>query len=169
MKLDASPFVAAAPGQNQDASPDLTPRGLDLGELDWAPIASRCAFVRMAGSADSNQQAIPEPGQSSSKANGYGRFVFVTMLADASGGAPPLERGYVMANGLVRELEKGKTAAGKTGTVMTVWRSAGEPRISVNLDLSGVEQVSGHAEYEGEMTVFWGDKKEAVPVRGRCN
>ncbi|MBP0615980.1 hypothetical protein [Jiella mangrovi] len=168
INLDSSPFAAAKPGQSQDSPSGLTPRGLTLGELDWAPIASRCTFVRSDAAGGEKAEVLPAPGQPDAAREGYGRFVFVTMVADDSSGGQPLERGYVMANGLVRELEKGKTSAGKQGTVVTNWRAAGEPRISVGLILSGKHQLDDHTEYSGKMTIFWGDKKEEVPVRGRC-
>ena len=40
--LESSPFAAPKPGQSQEPSSGLTPRGLNRGRLDWAPIASRC-------------------------------------------------------------------------------------------------------------------------------
>ncbi|TFF19789.1 hypothetical protein E3C22_19090 [Jiella endophytica] len=168
LSLEDSPFAPPKPGQSQDSPADLTPRGLSLGELDWAPIASRCTFVRSDASGKAKADPLPEPGRDAGAQEGFGRFVFVTMVADNAGDGSPLERGYVMANGLVRELEKGKTSAGKDKAVVTNWRAAGEPRISVGLILTGSERMDDHAEYTGKMTVFWGDKKEEVPVRGRC-
>ena len=45
--LETSPFAAPKPGQqSQDPSGGLPPRALSLGELEWAPLASRCTFVR---------------------------------------------------------------------------------------------------------------------------
>ncbi|MAU98053.1 MAG: hypothetical protein CMP81_19615 [Fulvimarina sp.] len=164
--LESSPFTAPKPGQSQEPSSGLTPRGLNLGRLDWAPIASRCAFVRT--DEGGKPEVLPEPGTDEKVDDGYASFVFVTMVADHAGEGQPLERGYVMANGLVRELEKGKTAAGKDGAVVTNWRAAGEPRISVGLVLTGTQMLDDHVEYTGKMTVFWGDKKEEVSVRGRC-
>ncbi|MBO0905769.1 hypothetical protein [Jiella sonneratiae] len=161
--LESSPFAPPKPGQSQDPSSGLTPRGLTLGELDWAPIASRCTFVRAGGgNGDAADAGKTEPGK------GFGRFVFVTMVADSAGEGQPLERGYVMANGLVRELERGKTSAGKEKSVVTNWRAAGEPRISVGLILTGTAKLNDQTQYTGTMTVFWGDKKEEVPVRGSC-
>ena len=168
INLETSPFAAPKPGQSQEAPADMTPRGLTLGELDWAPIASRCAFVRADASGKAAGDEVPEPGKAEEPSDGYSHFVFVTMLADTSGNGQPLERGYVMANGLVRELEKGKTSTGKENTVVTNWRAAGEPRISVGLILTGTYKLNDHTEYAGKMTVFWGDKKEDVAVRGRC-
>ncbi|WAP69917.1 hypothetical protein [Jiella pelagia] len=166
--LETSPFAAPKPGQqSQDPSAGLTPRDLTLGELEWAPIASRCTFERNDGAmpaeaAGAAKGAQPHAGE------GYRGFVFVTMVADSTGEGQPLERGYVMANGLVRELERGKTSAAKDHAVVTNWRAAGEPRISVGLLLTGTAKLNDQLQYTGTMTVFWGDKKEEVPVRGSC-
>ncbi len=167
--LETSPFAAPKPGQqSQDPSGGLTPRELSLGELEWAPIASRCTFVRDGGAKPAEAAGKAGDGQPSAADEGYGRFVFVTMVANSTGEGQPLERGYVMANGLVRELEKGKTSAAKDHAVVTNWRAAGEPRISVGLVLTGTAKLNDKLQYTGMMTVFWGDKKEEVPVRGSC-
>lgn len=165
--LEASPFALPKPGQSQEPSAGLTPRDLKLGDLAWAPIASRCTFVRDEGAA-SAEAARPAGESQPGEDDGYGQFVFVTMTATTNGEGQPLERGYVMANGLVRELEKGKTAAGKDQSVVTNWRATGEPRISVGLILTGTAKLNDELLYTGTMTVFWGDKKEEVPVRGSC-
>jgi len=163
LSLETSPFAPPKPGQTQGIVSPATPRGLSLGTLHWAPIASRCTFVAGEG-APAEMNAEVTDG-----VNGVRRpYVFVTMAATGTEGAPALERGYVMANGLVRELEKGKTAADKDGSVVTVWRAAAEPRINVNLVLSEAQEAGKTVEYSGAMTVFWGDKKEEVPIRGQC-
>ncbi|MCQ0988889.1 hypothetical protein [Jiella marina] len=169
LRLDASPFVAPKPGQNQDAPATLTPRGLKLGELDWAPIDSRCRFVRAEAPGDVPDDAA-NADRSETAMDAIGAYVFVTMVTGpGESDGQSLERGYVMANSLVRELEKGKTAAGKEDAVVTMWRAAGEPRINVSLALTGAREAVDHIEYTGNMTVFWGDKKENVPIRGRCD
>ncbi|MEX6506900.1 hypothetical protein [Jiella sp. M17.18] len=164
LTLESSPFAPPKPGQTPEISAASTPRALALGVLDWDPIDSRCTFTAA-------KAAPAEPtARSTTAADGETRhpYVFVTMLATGLDGGAPLERGYVMANGLVRELEKGKTAADKASHVVTVWRSASEPRINVNLMLDAERPAGGTVEYSGAMTVFWGDKKEEVPIRGRC-
>lgn len=169
LNLEASPFVAPKPGQNQDAPATLTPRGFKLGELAWAPIDSRCRFVR-ADSSDATTDDSAKTEEADSPSEQVGSYVFVTMVTGpGESDGQPLERGYVMANGLVRELEKGKTAQGKKDAVVTLWRAAGEPRINVSLALNGAREMADHIEYVGGMTVFWGDKKEEVAVRGRCD
>ncbi|MCE7030751.1 hypothetical protein [Jiella avicenniae] len=166
--LETSPFAAPKPGQSQDPSAGLTPRALELGELDWAPIVSRCTFVRSGGAEPAEKLPGEAGGPDAEAGASHGRFVFVTMVAESTGEGQPLERGYVMANGLVRELEKGKTSAGKEKSVVTNWRATGEPRISVGLILTGRAKLNDQLQYTGTMTVFWGDKKEEVPVRGTC-
>jgi hypothetical protein len=154
--VESSPFVTPPPGQDQGNVAPRTPLGLTLGLLHWHPIASRCNFVD--ASADKDSAAADEPWP----------LVFVTMAETGGSAATGLERGYVMANGLVRELEKGKTAADKDGSVVTVWRSAGEPRINVNVNLREARGIGEDARYFGSMTVFWSDKRETVAIAGEC-
>lgn len=155
--LPISPFASTTPGQAPAAiaSPE-TPTGLELGLLDWSPIPTRCAFVDPDKTVKPSAETAFEP------------FVFLTMTQSGTGTTAGPERGYVMANGLVRELEKGKTAPNKDGQVVTVWRSAGEPRINVNVVLDSATPDNGITRYSGAMTVFWGDKKESVAITGRC-
>ena len=158
--LETSPFAPPKPGQTQTLNAPVTPKQLRLGLLHWFPIASRCTFVDPDRRGEAPVEGAPEP------------FVFVTMVEEGRiADAPPgLERGYVMANGIVRELEKGKTSATKDGEIVTVWRSAGEPRINVNVVISGESRAAGKApQYQGSLTVFWGDKKETAPIVGACN
>lgn len=156
MPVENSPFILPPPGQDQNNAAPQTPRALTLGLLHWHPIASRCNFVDSAADKDSGGGKGPWP------------LVFVTMVETGSSGSTGLERGYVLANGLIRELEKGKTAADKDGSVVTVWRSAGEPRISVNVNLREARGVGEDARYFGSMTVFWSDKRETVAIAGGC-
>ncbi|MCB8840687.1 hypothetical protein [Aurantimonas sp. VKM B-3413] len=162
---ESSPFAQPKPGQSPDAAAPATPQGLSLGVLDWAPIASRCTFFAAKGGPAELAVAPADDGGDDT----HRPFVFVTMTETGTAGGSPLERGYVMANGLVRELEKGKTAADKDGRVVTVWRSASEPRINVNLMLQSAQKMDTALEYAGSMTVFWGDKKVEVPIRGSCD
>ncbi|MEF2550533.1 hypothetical protein VQ042_04035 [Aurantimonas sp. A2-1-M11] len=154
VRLETSPFAPPKPGQTPSLNAAETPRELTLGLMHWFPITSRCTFTDPNRHGEDEVRGEPAP------------FVFLTMV---DGGHTGLERGYVMANGLVRELEKGRTAATKDGAVVTVWRSAGEPRINVNLSISVVrDRANETPEYEGSMTVFWGDKKEQVNIAGEC-
>lgn len=155
--LPISPFASTTPGQAPAAVTSAdTPTDLELGLLDWSPIPTRCAFVDPDKTVKPNATTEFEP------------FVFLTMTQSGAGATAGPERGYVMANGLVRELEKGKTAPNKDGHVVTVWRSAGEPRINVNIVLTDARQENGTTRYSGSMTLFWGDKKESVSITGRC-
>lgn len=156
MPVENSPFVLPPPGQDQGNVAPQTPRGLTLGLLQWHPIASRCKFVDAGADKDTSGADDPWP------------LVFVTMMESGGTSNTGLERGYVMANGLIRELEKGKTAADRDGSVVTVWRSAGEPRINVNVNLREARGVGDDARYFGSMTVFWGDKRETVAIAGEC-
>lgn len=156
MPVENSPFVLPPPGQDQANAAPQTPRGLTLGLLHWHPIASRCNFVD--AGADKDTAGVDDSWP----------LVFVTMMESGSSGVTGLERGYVMANGLIRELEKGKTAADRDGSVVTVWRSAGEPRINVNVNLREARGAGADARYFGSMTVFWGDKRETVAIAGEC-
>ncbi|HEY9057940.1 MAG TPA: hypothetical protein VIN77_12390 [Aurantimonas sp.] len=155
--LPISPFASTTPGQAPAAVATAdTPTDLELGLLDWSPIPTRCAFVDPDRTIEPNAKTEFEP------------FVFLTMTQSGAGATAGPERGYVMANGLVRELEKGKTAPNKDGHVVTVWRSAGEPRINVNIVLTEARQENGTTRYSGLMTLFWGDKKESVSISGQC-
>ncbi len=152
--IKSSPFAASKPGQSQPA-PTETPTGLELGLLHWFPIASRCAFI--------------DPDKSGETKNNVEPYVFLTMTENGGGTTAGIERGYVMANGLVRELEKGKTAPNKDGDIVTVWRSAGEPRINVNIVLHQATGTPDNLKYVGSLTIFWGDKKEQVAIQGTCD
>ena len=151
--IKSSPFAASQPGQSQPAQAE-TPTGLELGVLHWYPIASRCAFTDPAKAGETKDKVEP--------------YVFLTMTEKGGGTTARIERGYVMANGLVRELEKGKTAPNKDGDIVTVWRSAGEPRINVNIVLHQATGAPDDLKYAGSLTIFWGDKKEQVTVEGAC-
>lgn len=148
-----SPFAAPQPGQSQPAAAERA-TGLELGVLHWYPIASRCAFADPDKAKETGNEAAP--------------YVFLTMTEKGGGTTTGIERGYVMANGLVRELEKGKTAPNKDGDIVTVWRSAGEPRINVNIVLHRASGAPDHPKYAGSLTIFWGDKKEQVAIEGTC-
>ncbi|WP_206453357.1 hypothetical protein [Aurantimonas marina] len=149
-----SPFASATPGQTPPTAANEPPTALSIGVLHWAPMANRCAFV--------------DPDRADTAVEGSQAFVFLTMTQSGTGTTAGPERGYVLANGLVRELEKGKTAPNKDGQVVTVWRSAGEPRINVNVVLDESHQENGVTRYSGSMTLFWGDKKESVSIAGQC-
>ncbi len=151
--IKSSPFAASQPGQSQPA-PTETPTGLKLGVLHWYPIASRCAFIDPDKAGETKADVDP--------------YVFLTMTEQGGGTTARIERGYVMANGLVRELEKGKTAPNKDGDIVTVWRSAGEPRINVNIVLHQATGAPDDVKYAGSLTIFWGDKKEQVKIEGSC-
>lgn len=154
VRLETSPFAPPKPGQTPSLNATETPRVLALGLMHWFPLTSRCTFTDPNRHGEDTLEGAPAP------------FVFLTMVDGSQAG---LERGYVMANGLVRELEKGRTAATKDGAVVTVWRSAGEPRINVNLVISVVrDRANETPEFEGSMTVYWGDKKEQVEIVGEC-
>ncbi|MDY8107604.1 hypothetical protein U0C82_00385 [Fulvimarina sp. 2208YS6-2-32] len=154
--LKPPPFESTVPGQSKQANLGDPSRSLVLGELHWAPIESQCGFT---GGTDAAPVMKTEKAQP---------LVFVTMASPTGETTPPLERGYIMANGIVRELERGKSAPNKQGTVITVWRSAGEPRINVSVAISETKQTENGVEYIGSMTVHWGDKKEDVEIQGRC-
>lgn len=157
-KVENSPFAPLKPGQTPLLNPSEPPSTIELGLLHWYPIASRCTFV------------APDRAEEVVDKKDLVPFVFVTMVDETQppAGQPGLERGYVMANGLVRELEKGRSTAGKDGAVITVWRSAGEPRINVNTVINGAVDGEDGTTFTGQLTVFWGDKKENVMISGRC-
>ncbi|MEN3792295.1 hypothetical protein [Fulvimarina sp. MAC3] len=155
--MQAPPFESTEPGQTLQPNVGDPAQGLRLGELNWAPIESQCGFTN---------GTKPAPVMDTDEAQ---PLVFVTMASPSEkAGSAMLERGYIMANGIVRELERGKSAPNREGTVTTVWRSAGEPRINVSVAIDETKKTTDGVEYDGTMTVHWGDKKEVVDIQGRC-
>lgn len=155
--VPAPPFELTEPGQAVVPNVGDPTSGLRLGELHWAPIESQCGFTGGNDAAPTMDTKAAQP------------LVFVTMASPGEkNGSPALERGYIMANGIVRELERGKSAPNREGTVTTVWRSAGEPRINVSVAIDETTKTSKGIEYDGSMSVHWGDKKEVVDIQGRC-
>ncbi|WP_331685648.1 hypothetical protein [Consotaella aegiceratis] len=150
--------AAASPGQQQEpASLNQAQNALSIGEIHWYPVDAACTFFTV-----ERQGGFVEDQPDS------WRFVFITMKETVDAGQPALEHGYVMTNGLLRELEKGKSAPDKDGNVVTVWRSAGEPRINVNMKLVETGAKDGKTGFQGQMTLFWGDKKATLDVAGTC-
>ncbi|MER0237273.1 hypothetical protein [Fulvimarina sp. MAC8] len=150
------PFESTEPGQTALPNVGDPAQALRLGELHWAPIESQCGFTGGTDAVPTMETKEAQP------------LVFVTMASPGESRATLLERGYIMANGIVRELERGKSAPNREGTVTTVWRSAGEPRINVSVSIDETKKTSSGIEYDGTMTVHWGDKKEKVEIQGRC-
>lgn len=153
---EAPPFESTSPGQTPVSNTGDPARDLSLGVLHWAPIESQCGFT---GGPDDAPEMRTDETQP---------LVFVTMASPTDARSPRIERGYIMANGIVRELERGKSAPNKEGTVTTMWRSAGEPRINVSVAIDETRQSDGATEYDGSMTVHWGDRREVVEIQGRC-
>ncbi|SKA20618.1 hypothetical protein [Consotaella salsifontis] len=156
----AAQDAAAKPGQEQQPTNEGQATGpLAIGQIHWYPVDAACTFFTADGHAAFAENQ-PDTWQ----------FVFITMreTRGAKGDAQPLEHGYVMTNGLLRELEKVKSAPDGEGNTVTVWRSAGEPRINVNMKLIDDGKSGNVVNFKGQMTLFWGDKKEVLDVLGRC-
>ncbi|RFC65104.1 hypothetical protein DYI37_04385 [Fulvimarina endophytica] len=154
--LPAPPFEDVTPGQTTEPNTGDPSKTLILGQLHWAPIASQCSFT--GGIEDAPVMTTDETQP----------LVFVTMASPSANNSAAIERGYIMANGIVRELERGKSSPDKEGRVTTLWRSAGEPRINVSVAITETMQTADGIEYDGSLTVHWGDKKETMSIQGRC-
>ena len=97
------------------------------------------------------------------------RFRLMTMAAAKPGeSADPTERGYVMKDGLLRELEKLRSGPDGEGASVTVWRSAGEPRLNITMTLRAAGSEKGRTRFVGTLATTRGEGREAMDIIGSC-
>lgn len=145
----AMPPALAQTPPTPDGKPDI-----QAGEIHWFGVPARCTYFTYEQQA-AFRQSEPETW----------RFTLVTMRATTkTDGKEPLERAYVSVDGLLRELEKVRSGADSSQNQVTVWRSAGEPRINVTMTLA----AAGEGAYQGRMTLVRGNGETETEISGRC-
>lgn len=97
------------------------------------------------------------------------RFRLMTMAAAKPGeSAEPTERGYVMKDGLLRELEKLRSGPDGEGASVTVWRSVGEPRLNITMTLRPAGSEKGRNRFTGTLATTRGEGRETIDIIGSC-
>jgi hypothetical protein len=149
-------FCAPAMGQDLGAAPAPVagpPAAQDT--IFWYPAPSRCTYftpeARSAFRFDDPQTW---------------RFAFLVMRETRA--ENPVERGYVMVDGVLRELEKVRSGADGAEAVVTVWRSAGEPRVNVHMTVRETGRAAETVNLAGTMTLIRGDGRREIAVEGNC-
>ncbi len=129
------------------------PAGQDA--IFWYPAPSRCTYFTPEAKAAFR---FDDPGT--------WRFAFLVMRETKA--ENPVERGYVMVDGVLRELEKVRSGADGAQANVTVWRSAGEPRVNVNMTVRETGHTAEATELEGTMTLIRGGGRTEIAVEGNC-
>lgn len=97
------------------------------------------------------------------------RFRLMTIAAAKPGeSVEPPERGYVMKDGLLRELEKLRSGPDGEGATVTVWRSAGEPRLNITMTLRPAGSEKGRNRFKGTLATTRGEGRETIDIIGSC-
>ena len=147
--LFASPVPAQQP-------PTALPIGVD--EIVWYRAPARCAFATPETYA-AFRFAEPETW----------RFRFLVMTgATVPDGAPAFEHAYVMMEGALRELEKVRSGENGEGAVVTVWRSAVEPRVNVSTTLRREATGEGRETWSGTLAMIRGNGTQETAITGFC-
>lgn len=156
--LLAFPALPPASAQTAPATADA-PKPPAAGEaIFWYPAPSRCTFFTPH---ERERFRFDDPDT--------WRFAFLVMRENgAADPAKATERGYVMNAGVLRELEKLRTGPDAAGDEVTVWRSAGEPRINVNVTLRTETASPEERSLRGRMVVIRGDGETATEIVGSC-
>ena len=153
-------LAVSLPAFAQPSAPagDQTPTSATLDTIFWPHAPAHCVFFLPA------DEAAFRPDKPESW-----RFQFFTMRDNqGSASVAPVERGYVMKAGLLRELEKTRTGADAEGAAVTVWRSAGEPRINITTTLRPIGVENGRDRFTGTLQTIRGDGRDSVAIRGTC-
>ncbi|WP_294641879.1 hypothetical protein [uncultured Aureimonas sp.] len=150
--------LACPPTMAQDLEPDAAPVAGPPAAQDtifWYPAPSRCTYftpeARAAFRFDDPQTW---------------RFAFLVMRETKA--ESPAERGYVMVDGVLRELEKVRSGADAAQANVTVWRSAGEPRVNVHMTVRQTGRTAETVDLAGTMTLIRGDGRREIAVEGNC-
>ncbi len=122
----------------------------------WYPAPSRCTFFTPEAKAAFR---FDDPQT--------WRFAFLVMRETKP--ENPVERGYVMVDGVLRELEKVRSGADAAQANVTVWRSTGEPRVNVHVAVRETGRQAEATELQGTMTVIRGEGRREIAVEGNCS
>lgn len=154
-------LLLCAPAQGHDSAVAGTDPAASFGApaaqdtIFWYPAPSRCTYftpeARAAFRFDDPQTW---------------RFAFLVMRETKA--ENPAERGYVMVDGVLRELEKVRSGADAAQSNVTVWRSAGEPRVNVNMTMRETERTAETITLSGTMTLIRGEGRREIAIEGDC-
>lgn len=139
---EGEPTVAVGPPAGQES-------------IFWYPAPSRCTFFTPEAKAAFR---FDDPQT--------WRFAFLVMRETRP--ENPVERGYVMVDGVLRELEKVRSGADAAQANVTVWRSTGEPRVNVHVAVRETGRQAEATELQGTMTVIRGEGSREIAVEGNC-
>ncbi|RIY01031.1 hypothetical protein D3218_11625 [Aureimonas flava] len=152
--LACAPALAQEGGSGAEPAPQLGPPAAQ-DTIFWYPAPSRCTYftpeARAAFRFDDPQTW---------------RFAFLVMRETKA--ENPAERGYVMVDGVLRELEKVRSGADGAQANVTVWRSAGEPRVNVNMTMRETGRTAEAVSLAGTMTLIRGEGRKEIAVEGNC-
>ncbi len=129
------------------------PAGQD--SIFWYPAPSRCTYFTPEAKAAFR---FDDPQT--------WRFAFLVMRETKA--ENPVERGYVMVDGVLREMEKVRSGADAAQANVTVWRSTGEPRVNVNMTVRQTGRNGETVEEDGTMTLIRGEGRKELAVQGNC-
>lgn len=150
-----APAPTTAPASQADAAQTAS-------TLLWYPAPARCAFFTP------EDWARFRPGDPATW-----RFRFLVLAgAKPSESAERPERGYVMKDGLLRELEKVRSGPDADGASVTVWRSAGEPRLNITTTLRPAPddkaEPAGRQRLGGTLATVRGEGRDVTDIVGTC-
>ncbi|WP_148639943.1 hypothetical protein [Aureimonas sp. AU20] len=150
----APPVPTADPAAPPETTP---PTGGDI--IAWYPAPSRCAYFTPEDAARF-QPDRPETW----------RFRFLILAATPKPGESTAQaaRGYVMKDGLLRELETVRSGPDADGASVTVWRSVGEPRLNITTTLKVDGEEHGAPRQRGTLATIRGDGREVSEITGTC-
>ncbi|WP_182085988.1 hypothetical protein [Aureimonas sp. ME7] len=140
------------------ASGPETPAGPPAAQdqIFWYPAPSRCTYF----TPDAKRAFRYDDPDT-------WRFAFLVMRETK--GEKPVERGYVMVDGTLRELEMVRTGADANQSIVTVWRSPGEPRVNVNVTVSETGREGEAVSLAGRMTLIRGEGRKETEIEGTCS
>ncbi|WP_019994885.1 hypothetical protein [Aureimonas ureilytica] len=158
----ASPAPAAGAQAPTTALASPADAAQTASTLLWYPAPARCAFFTP------EDWARFRPGDPATW-----RFRFLVLAGPKpSESAERPERGYVMKDGLVRELEKVRSGPDAEGASVTVWRSAGEPRLNITTTLRPAPddkaEPAGRQRLGGTLATVRGEGRDVTDIVGTC-
>ncbi len=147
--------VAAAEALSAGAAPAAA----DPASILWYRAPARCTFLTPEEDAAFRHE---DPST--------WRFRLIVMVGTVpgAGSAEAPERGYLMKDGLLRELEKVRSGPDAEGASVTVWRSAGEPRLNITTTLRPDPGSADPARLRGTLATIRGDGRDTIEIVGAC-